>query len=79
MFDFMKEDIKFTPEQATKAQLGSRCIGVVIFIKLVPSIHNKCKTRCISTVQLGYIWRHVSTVNRPSSGQQGIVLLRNSQ
>jgi len=27
-------------------------------------------------VQLGYIWRHVSAVNRPSSGQQGIVLLR---
>jgi len=30
-------------------------------------------------VQLGYIWRHVSAVNRPSSGQQGIVLLRYSQ
>ena len=27
-------------------------------------------------VQLGYIWRHVSAVNRPSSGQQVIVLLR---
>jgi len=25
-------------------------------------------------VQLGYIWRHVSAVKRPSSGQQGIVL-----
>ena len=30
-------------------------------------------------VQLGYIWRHVSAVNRPSSGQQRIVLLRYSQ
>jgi len=30
-------------------------------------------------VQLGYIWRHVSAVKRPSSGQQGIVLLRYSQ
>jgi len=30
-------------------------------------------------VQMGYIWRHVSAVNRPSSGQQGIVLLRYSQ
>ena len=30
-------------------------------------------------LQLGYIWRHVSAVNRPSSGQQGIVLLRYSQ
>jgi len=30
-------------------------------------------------VQLGYIWRHVPAVNRPSSGQQGIVLLRFSQ
>jgi len=27
-------------------------------------------------VQLGYIWRHVSAVKRPSSGQQRIVLLR---
>jgi len=26
-------------------------------------------------VQLGYIWRHVSAFNRPSSGQQVIVLL----
>ena len=26
-------------------------------------------------VKLGYIWRHVCAVNRPSSGQQGIVLL----
>ena len=27
-------------------------------------------------VQLGFIWGHVSAINRPSSGQQGIVLLR---
>jgi len=26
-------------------------------------------------VQLGYIWQHVLAVKRPSSGQQGIVLL----
>jgi len=26
-------------------------------------------------VQLGYIWRHVSAINWPSSGQQGITLL----
>jgi len=30
-------------------------------------------------VQLGYIWRHVSAVNWPSSGQQRTVLLRYSQ
>ena len=30
-------------------------------------------------VILGYIWRHVSAVNRPSSGQNRIVLLRYSQ
>ena len=29
-------------------------------------------------VQLGYIWRHVSAVNRPSLGQQKILLLRYS-
>ena len=27
-------------------------------------------------VKLGYIWRSVCAVNRPSSGQQGTVLLR---
>jgi len=30
-------------------------------------------------LQLGYIWRHVSAVNRLSSGQQRVVLLRYSQ
>jgi len=30
-------------------------------------------------VQLVYTWRHVSAVNRPSSGKQGVVLLRYSQ
>ena len=30
-------------------------------------------------LQLGYIWRDVSAVNRPSSGQQRIVLIRYSQ
>jgi len=29
-------------------------------------------------VQLGYIWRHVSVVKRPYSGQQRIVLLKYS-
>ena len=35
------------------------------------------KTRCL--LQLGYSWRHVSAVNRPSSGQLRIILLRYSQ
>jgi len=30
-------------------------------------------------VQLAYIWRHVSAINRPSSGQHRIILLRYSQ
>ena len=30
-------------------------------------------------LQLRYIWRHVSAVKRPSSGQQRIVLLRYRQ
>ena len=54
----------------------------------VDVICNVCIIRCTSTVntqhmqrpdvlvQLGYIWRHVSPVNMPSSGQQAIVLLR---
>jgi len=30
-------------------------------------------------IQLGYVWRHVLAVNRPSSGQQRLLLLRYSQ
>ena len=45
-----------------------------LFIILVPSLHNIYKNRCIITA--GCIWLHVSTVTQPSSGQQGIVLLR---
>ena len=30
-------------------------------------------------LQLGYIWRHVSAVKRPSSGQHIVILLRYSE
>ena len=30
-------------------------------------------------LQLGYTWRHVSAVKRPSSGQHIVILLRYSQ
>jgi len=29
MFDFMKVEVKVTPEQSTKAQMGSRCIALL--------------------------------------------------
>jgi hypothetical protein len=30
MFDFMKVEVKVTLEQATKAQMGSRCIALLL-------------------------------------------------
>jgi len=48
------------------------CI-VNYFISAVNTQHTQ---RPDVLVQLGYIWQHVSAFNRPSSGQQGIVLLR---
>jgi len=36
----------------------------------------RAKSRCL--LQLGYTWRHVSAVKRPSSGQHRIILLRYS-
>jgi len=50
-----------------------------LYIVLVPSIHNIRTQRPDVLEQLGYIWRHVSAISRPSSGKQGIVLLRYSQ
>jgi len=47
-----------------------------LFIVLISSIHNIRRPDAL--VQLGYIWRQVSAVNRPPSGQQGIVLHLNN-
>ena len=41
---------------------------------IMPSLHNIQKHGCIITT--GYIRLHVSAVTRPSSGQQGIVLIK---
>ena len=49
---------------------------IVYYISIVNTQHMQ---RPDVLVQLGYIWRHVSPVKRPSSGQQRIVLLRYSQ
>ena len=46
-----------------------------MFIDVVPSIHKHVQRPDV-LVQLGYIWRHVSAVNRPSSGQHRTILLR---
>ena len=44
-----------------------------LFDMLVLSLPNK-QIKCTATPR--YIWLHVSAVKRPSSGQQGTVLLR---
>ena len=44
------------------------------FIYCISTVNTQCMQRPDVLLQLGYIWRHVSTVNRPSSGQQRVVL-----
>jgi len=51
------------------------CITVVYYIS---AVNTQDMQRPDVLVELGYIWRHVSAANRPSSGQ-GIVLLRYSE
>ena len=47
-------------------------------IILVPSIHNTYERPDV-LLQLGYTWRHVSALKRPSSCQLSIIILRCSQ
>ena len=54
-----------------------RCISSIIYC--ICTVNTQHMQRPDVLVQLGYIWRHVSAVKRPSSGQQRIVLLRCSQ
>jgi len=51
----------------------------VFFIYCISTVNTQHMQRTDVLVQLGYIWRHVSAVNRPSSGQQRRALLRYSQ
>jgi len=51
---------------------------ILYYIILAPSIHNTCKRPDV-LLQLGYTWRHVSAVKRPSSDQLRMMLLRYSQ
>ena len=55
----------------------SRCASSTIYC--ISTVNTQHMQRPDVLVQLGYIWRHVSAVKRPSSGQQRIVLLRYSQ
>ena len=55
----------------------SRCVSAIIYC--INTVNTQHMQRPDELVQLGYIWRHVSAVDRPSSGQQRIVLLRYSQ
>ena len=43
-------------------------------IYFISSVNTQHMQRPGVLVQLGYIWRHVSAVNQPSSGQQRIVV-----
>jgi len=46
---------------------------------LLDTVNTQQMQRPELLVQMHYIWRHVSAVKRPSSGQKGIVLLGYSQ
>ena len=48
------------------------CAHIAVYCT-VPSLHN-IQNRC--TITTGYIRLHVSAVTRPSSGQQGMVLIK---
>jgi len=50
-----------------------------VIVYCISTVNTQHMQRPDVLVQLGYIWLHVSAINRPSSGQQGIVLLRYSQ
>jgi len=52
----------------------SRCVPPIIYC--ISTVNTQRMQRPDVLIQLGYVWRHVSAVNRPSSGQQRIVLLR---
>jgi len=51
----------------------------LIIIYCISTVNTQHIQRPDVLVQLGYIWRIVSAVNLPSSGQQRIVFLRYSQ
>jgi len=51
----------------------------MVLIHYISTVNTQRMQRPDVLLQLGYIWRHVSAVNEPSSGQQGIVSLRYSQ
>jgi hypothetical protein len=48
-------------------------------IYCVSTVSTQYIQRPYVVVQLGYIWQHVSAVNRPSSGRRRIILLKYSQ
>jgi len=52
---------------------------VLEVIYCISTVNTQYMQRQDVLVQLGYIWRHVSAVNRPASDQQRIVLLRYRQ
>jgi len=54
-------------------RVPSRCVSSIIYC--ISTVNRQHMQRPDVLVKLGYIWRHVSAVNRPSSGQKGIVYL----
>ena len=46
----------------------------VFLIYYISTVNTQCMQRPDVLLQLGFIWRHVSAVNRQSSGQQRVVL-----
>ena len=59
--------------------LCNLCETIYIFIYYISTINTQHMQRPDVLLQLGYTWRHVSAVKRPSSGQLRIMLLRYSQ
>ena len=55
----------------------SHCVSSNIYY--ISTVNSQHMQRPDVLLQLGYTWRHVSAVKRPSSGQHRLVLLRYSQ
>ena len=80
MFTYLCDDIY---ENLVVKSVGSILFSILgpssSFIYCISTVNTQHMRRPDVLVQLCYIWRHISAVNRPSSGQQRIVSLRYRQ
>jgi len=57
-------------------EISEKQLYYSLIIYCISTVNTQHMQRPDVLVELGYIWRHVSAVKRPSSGQQRLVGLR---